>query len=64
MSCVNSEYGILCVPDDVCRNHSCSITGAAAGRMKFKSIFVFTIFWSLIVYYPLAHMVCGDRRNF
>ena len=33
------------------------ITGAVAGRMKFKSIFVFTIFWSLIVYYPLAHMV-------
>ena len=25
------------------------ITGAVAGRMKFKSIFVFTIFWSLIV---------------
>lgn len=33
------------------------ITGAVAGRMKFKSIFVFIIFWSLIVYYPLAHMV-------
>ena len=36
------------------------ITGAVAGRMKFKSIFVFTIFWSLIVYYPLAHMVWGQ----
>ena len=33
------------------------ITGAVAGRMKFKSLFVFIIFWSLIVYYPLAHMV-------
>lgn len=39
------------------------ITGAVAGRMKFKSIFVFTIFWSLIVYYPLAHMVWG-REDF
>ncbi len=36
------------------------ITGAVAGRMKFKSIFVFTIFWSLLVYYPLAHMVWAD----
>lgn len=36
------------------------ITGAVAGRMKFKSIFIFTIFWSLIVYYPLAHMVWGQ----
>ncbi len=33
------------------------ITGAVAGRMKFKSLFVFIIVWSLIVYYPLAHMV-------
>ncbi|MCH5296062.1 MAG: ammonium transporter [Ruminococcus sp.] len=36
------------------------ITGAVAGRMKFKSLFVFIIFWSLIVYYPLAHMVWAD----
>lgn len=33
------------------------ITGAVAGRMKFKSVFAFTIFWTVIVYYPLAHMV-------
>ena len=33
------------------------ITGAVAGRMKFKSVFLFTIFWTIIVYYPLAHMV-------
>ena len=32
------------------------ITGAVAGRMKFKSLFVFIILWSLIVYYPIAHM--------
>ena len=36
------------------------ITGAVAGRMKFKSLFVFIILWSLIVYYPLAHMVWAD----
>lgn len=33
------------------------ITGSVAGRMKFKSLFVFIILWSLVVYYPLAHMV-------
>ena len=33
------------------------ITGAVVGRMKFKALFLFIIFWSIIVYYPLAHMV-------
>lgn len=33
------------------------ITGSVAGRMKFKSLFVFIIAWSILVYYPLAHMV-------
>lgn len=37
------------------------ITGAVAGRMKFKALFIFTIFWSLLVYYPLAHMVWGHN---
>lgn len=35
------------------------ITGAVAGRMKFKALFLFIIFWSVIVYYPMAHMVWG-----
>ena len=35
------------------------ITGAVAGRMNFKALFFFVILWSLIVYYPLAHMVWG-----
>lgn len=35
------------------------ITGAVAGRMKFKAIFLFIIFWSTLVYYPMAHMVWG-----
>jgi len=35
------------------------ITGAVAGRMKFNALFVFIGLWSLIVYYPLAHMVWG-----
>jgi len=35
------------------------ITGAVAGRMKFKALFIFIIVWSTIVYYPMAHMVWG-----
>lgn len=35
------------------------ITGAVAGRMKFKALFIFIAFWSIIVYYPMAHMVWG-----
>lgn len=37
------------------------ITGAVAGRMKFKALFLFIIFWSTLVYYPMAHMVWGIR---
>lgn len=36
------------------------ICGSVAGRMKFKALFIFIICWSIIVYYPLAHMVWGD----
>lgn len=36
------------------------ITGATAGRMKFKAQFIFMVLWSFIVYYPLAHMVWGE----
>jgi Amt family ammonium transporter len=35
------------------------ITGSVAGRIKFKALFFFIILWSLLVYYPLAHMVWG-----
>lgn len=35
------------------------ITGAVAGRMKFKALFLFIIFWYTLVYYPMAHMVWG-----
>lgn len=35
-------------------------TGALVGRMKFKALFFFVILWSIIVYYPLAHMVWGE----
>lgn len=34
-------------------------TGAIAERMKFSSLVVLTTIWSLIVYYPLAHMMWG-----
>ena len=36
------------------------ITGALVGRMKFKALFIFIALWSVIVYYPLAHMVWGE----
>lgn len=36
------------------------ITGAVVGRMHFKALFLFVAIWSVIVYYPMAHMVWGD----
>jgi Amt family ammonium transporter len=36
------------------------ITGSVAGRMKFKALFIFIALWSVVVYYPLAHMVWGE----
>ena len=35
------------------------ITGSLVGRMKFKALFIFIALWSIIVYYPMAHMVWG-----
>ncbi len=35
------------------------ITGAFAERMKFSAFLVFTIFWSTIVYDPVAHWIWG-----
>ena len=35
------------------------ITGSVAGRMNFKALFIFIALWSLVVYYPLAHLVWG-----
>ena len=36
------------------------ITGAVVGRMRFKALLLFVAIWSVIVYYPMAHMVWGD----
>ena len=36
------------------------ITGSLVGRMKFKALFLFVAIWSVIVYYPMTHMVWGD----
>ncbi len=33
------------------------IIGAFAERIKFSGLLIFTVLWSLIVYYPMAHMV-------
>src|ERR1700687_5813750 len=35
------------------------ISGAFAERMKFKAMLLFTVLWSTIVYFPMAHMVWG-----
>lgn len=35
------------------------ITGAFAERMKFSALLLFTVLWSLLIYYPMAHMVWG-----
>ena len=35
------------------------ISGSVAGRMRFKAFFLFVILWSIVVYYPMAHMVWG-----
>ena len=35
------------------------ICGAFAERMKFSAMLLFTVLWSLIVYFPMAHMVWG-----
>ena len=35
------------------------LTGAIAGRMKFKAIFMFVGLWLFAVYFPMAHMVWG-----
>ncbi len=35
------------------------ITGAFAGRMKFKAFLIFVVLWSTLVYDPVAHWVWG-----
>lgn len=35
------------------------ITGALVERMKFSALVAFIILWSIVIYYPLAHIVWG-----
>ena len=37
------------------------MTGAFAERMRWKSFFVFTVLWEIIVFYPLAHWIWGGE---
>ena len=37
------------------------ISGAFAERMKFSGMLLFMILWTLIVYFPMAHMVWGKN---
>jgi Amt family ammonium transporter len=36
------------------------ITGAVAGRMRFGALVLFVVLWTIVVYYPVAHMVWGE----
>ncbi len=36
------------------------ITGAFAERMKFSAMLLFTVLWTSLIYFPLAHMVWGS----
>jgi Amt family ammonium transporter len=40
------------------------ISGAVAERMKFTAYLAFTTLWSIVVYFPLAHMVWGKGGYF
>ena len=40
------------------------ISGAVAERMKFKAYLLFTVLWSVCVYFPLCHMVWGTGGFF
>ncbi len=40
------------------------ITGAFAERMKFSAMLLFIVLWSLVVYFPMAHMVWGKGGLF
>ena len=35
------------------------ISGAFAERMKFSGMLLFTVLWTLVIYFPMAHMVWG-----
>lgn len=37
------------------------ISGAFAERMKFTAMLAFTVLWGLLVYFPMAHMVWGNK---
>ncbi len=40
------------------------ISGAFAERMKFSAMLLFMVLWSLLVYFPMAHMVWGKGGLF
>ncbi len=40
------------------------IVGAVAERMKFSAVMLFSAFWTLLVYYPVAHAVWGASGDF
>ena len=57
----HSPSGILCLPDDVCHDHPCSDHRSSGGTHEIQSAVSFhRSIGSVIVYYPMAHMVWGE----
>ena len=52
--------GILCVSDDVRHDHPGAYYLRGGRQDEFKALFAFIALWSVIVYYPMAHMVWGQ----
>jgi len=40
------------------------IIGAVAERMKFSAVMLFSLLWTIFVYYPIAHAVWGQTGDF
>lgn len=35
-------------------------TGSLVGRVRFKALMIFVVIWSVLVYYPMVHMIWGQ----
>ncbi len=51
------EYVFVCFQRTFAAITPALVLGGLVERMKFSTIVIWTVLWSLIVYYPIAHMV-------
>ena len=54
---VISEYVFICFQMTFAAITAALVFGATVERLKFSAAMLFTLIWSTIVYYPIAHMV-------